>query len=187
MNFEFDLNVSNKTEDELKPAEQIELVTSAPDSEDNIDEADPKDTRHTVGGDIEDENEDLDYDGSTDADLMPSSTASSYPNYPTNQCRADDIIECPGNSQYKICKFHLCDGIAHCPDEADENPENCRHRGESQFAHIKYTLRIRWIKPTFSLRILREFYTQIYSQHFKKALQMLSLFTILLCLLNLKL
>lgn len=122
----------------MKQGDQIEVVTNAPDIEENIDEADAKDLRHNAGGDIEDENDDLDYDGSTDTDLVSSSTASSYP---TNQCRGDDIIECPGNPQYKICEVHLCDGIAHCPNEADESPQHCRRRGESQFENIK----LRWI------------------------------------------
>lgn len=123
----------------MKQGNEIELATSLPDTGANVNYDDgektenTKEIRHTPDDEIEDDKDIDDYDLSTDnVDNELTSSPTPPPNsYPINQCRGDDIIECPKNPQYKICEVHLCDGVNHCPFGEDESPEQCS-RGENK-------------------------------------------------------
>lgn len=124
-------------ESELKQGDEIEYITSAPDeveeteSYEEIEKVETKETRNIVEEEVEeDDNEDIDYDATDNIDNEISSSSPSPNNYPINQCRGDDIVECPKNPQHKICEVHLCDGVNHCPGGEDESPEQCS-RGEN--------------------------------------------------------
>lgn len=131
-----------KIESDLKQGNDIEVATSLPESNDNVDDFgkvdNNKETRHTPDDVNDDDNDIDDYDVSTDnPDNEIASSSSPSPNsYPINQCRGDDVIECPKNPQYKICEVHLCDGVNHCPFGEDESPEQCS-RGEEQPSSLK--------------------------------------------------
>lgn len=96
----------------MKRNDDIELVTASPASENESNNR----NKNSRKANDDDENNDSDYDSNTEVDLdSPVS----------NQCRSDEIISCPNDPHHKICEVHLCDGTDHCPDGADENPENC--------------------------------------------------------------
>lgn len=118
------LNYPNHSELELKQTDEIEMVTGSSES-DEADETDDyqnsNDNRRSNGDEIENEN--LDYEVISTEDIVPSSSTSRYP---TNDCRGDDMIACPGNPNHMICQSQMCDGITDCPSNEDESPQNCK-------------------------------------------------------------
>lgn len=130
--FFFQLNCQNHLELELKQTDEIDLVTG-PSGSDELDETDDyqtsNDNRRNTGDEIESENNDLDYEISTE-DFVPSSSTSKYP---TNECRRNEMIPCPGNPEHMICPSQMCDSIPDCPSNEDENPQNCKPGEESDF------------------------------------------------------
>ncbi|XP_031635070.1 basement membrane-specific heparan sulfate proteoglycan core protein isoform X6 [Contarinia nasturtii] len=127
-------------ESDLKRDNEIELVTGTAESDGNVSYEDDgergeKDSRNRNKDEAE--NEALDYNESTDNnnDIDTDIPSSSSSPYPLNQCRADDVVECPNNPHFKICEVHFCDGVPQCPEGEDEDPERCRSEcNDDEFA-----------------------------------------------------
>lgn len=93
----------------MKRDNEIELVNAA-DSDGNVSYEDESEKDNRNKNQDEALNKALDYNDSTDNDVDSDFPSSSSSPYPLNQCRADDVIECPNNPHVKICEVHLCDG-----------------------------------------------------------------------------
>lgn len=105
------MNESNRLESELKRTDKVELIDGPFDSDEDdetVESENSSDNRRTNGAEIDRDNDEIDYDGTED-DINTSSSTSNY--YPVNDCRGDDIVECPGNPNHKICEVQMCDGM----------------------------------------------------------------------------
>lgn len=136
----FETFEKNGIESDLKRDREIELVTGAPNFDDNDSYEDEKGDKGPRNTEEEAENAEIDYD-STDNDVEAEVASSSPKSDQAPRCRGDDTVrECQHSPHIKICESQLCDGVNDCPSGEDEDQELCR-RGEnfrgSKKTHLK--------------------------------------------------
>lgn len=122
--------MTHATESDHIKRNEIEIVTSVPEMDDG--DAYGENGRNYKAGDgADDDNIDIDYEGSTSdsTNIEHSSPSSTTEFVHIDKCRGDESVSCPKNPHIRICEVQFCDGINDCPDNEDELncPEHGRH------------------------------------------------------------